>query len=211
MQNIIKKIAVAASLAGIASVASAATPDLSSYDTPAQATPVTGNTQLYVTIPEVLVLYHWDYAVINLNNNVNRAIVSGSGQKDEEINAGSTEVTGDLDPVSPLATAGNKMNVTLKDSWAVRSITTSGKVGMKVENDNSTLKHRKDEANGGSLTTSEVKLASNATTSTAAEIELPSKWEPTKGDIKFVLDLSNAKKAGVYTSADTFKLTLSSK
>ncbi|WP_147285090.1 hypothetical protein [Moraxella ovis] len=190
----------------------------------AHADSVSGTMDLQVQLPEVLVLYHWTNAGIEFNPivkgiGVGRGVGTyGLNQDTIEVLDNNSESAADLTD-DPLVTTTvlnnqadtNKVTVTLKDAWAVRSISNDG-VKLKVENTDST--HLHDGDRNSKVKTENVKVkSSDAVTKTAEEeIELNSKWKPIKGDITFDLDFSEAKKAGLHKSDDqTFTLTLTAK
>lgn len=194
------------------------------------ATSISGSTDFRVTVPEILVLYHWDDAHLILTdvtttpeNDSDVREISDATTRTKTVALGGTyAIDGDV-VTSSLATSplNATIDVTLKNSWAVRSIS-SDKVTLALTNPNTELKNTTD--NSVTISTSDAKLSStaaNVTGSDTASMTLPSKWEPTMGDIKFKLDLSKATKSGEYNTrgvagaattgdeaTDTFLLTL---
>lgn len=181
-----------------------------------------GNVDLQVKLPEVLVLYHWDKAGIELNP-VEIAEATGIGTGKYDFKSTNIEVLDNNNGVDmaeltdqPMAIAGlkdgrpdaNIIAVTLKDSWAVRSLTQNG-VKLAIEN---TGTDSTDHVNGNSKVVTKDAKVQSANVTAGDSIDLASKWEPTKGDITFNLDLSGATKSGLHKSAgETFTLTLTSK
>ncbi len=203
--NTFAKLAVSALVLSVASVASAAS--------------VSGSTDFRVTLPEILVLYHWEDAHLKLtaansvvNSNPTRELETTLTGGSYNFNSNPIEVVGQS-ATNPLA--NNIIDVTLKESWAVRSLST-GNVKLALTNPNPILK---DVVNGESkITITEPKLVYNTTE--AIEQSIPSGWTAVKGDIKFKLDLSAATKSGEHNTRgaggkntapgtdDTFLLTL---
>ncbi|OXL18121.1 hypothetical protein [Psychrobacter sp. DAB_AL32B] len=203
--NIFGKLAVSALVLSVASVASAAS--------------VSGGTDFRVKLPEILVLYHWEDAYLELtadnsvvNSDVTRELESTLTGGTYNFNTNSIDVDAQSS-TNPLA--NNIIDVTLTDSWAVRSLST-GNVKLTLTNPNPILK---DVVNGTSeIIISEPNLVYNSTE--ALEQSIPSGWTAVKGDIKFKLDLSAATKSGEHNARgvtgknaapgtnDTFLLTL---
>lgn len=198
--SIFKKIAVSGLALSVASVASAAS--------------ISGSTDFRVTLPEILVLYHWDDAHLTLteignttpenDSNTGREI-SDSGAHDLTASLGNSPYTitvddnNKLDTTAP-ANALNMVAVTLKNSWAVRSLST-GDVRLDITNPNNTLRNVSD--NAVTITTTDPVLVSAAPGvggNGSASMTIPSGWAPVMGDIKFNLDLSTANKPGEYNT-----------
>ncbi len=164
-----------------------------------QAASVSGSTDFEVDIPEVLVLYHWDKARLDITGNQfvyndNNTHIGSMNMGENEANINDNPLTG-ASPVPNGFDTSSLIDVTLKSAWAVRSISS----------DNVTLSVAITDANhvgtNGSLA-----VVSDAKVS---KTDIPSKWEPTVGDITFKLDLSKVTKPGLHESADeTFELTL---
>lgn len=178
---------------------------------------VTGTTDFRVTMPEVLVLYHWDDAHLTFSNfeksqgdETTRSLTDDLGKADYDITGSN------LDTTAPnFGSGSNTVNVSLKNAWAVRSIANST-VDLTLAIDNNTLKNVAD--NSATMTVSNAQLASTGMTgSDSATVTMPSQWTATTGDINFQLDLSNATKPGQYntrgsgekgTTQHVFKLSL---
>lgn len=194
-----------------------------------QAASISGSTDFRVTLPEILILYHWDDAHLTLNaehattpgNDSDSHEISDATAHDVTANLGATSynITGDVATTGHEASGFGTVKVTLQNSWAVRSIS-SGEVTLALTNPNGTLKSTDPTA-----ATTDVIKTSNAvllsTAPTGATVKLPAKWEPTMGSIQFDLDLSKATKPGEYNTrgvageattadeaTDTFLLTL---
>ncbi|WP_242678724.1 hypothetical protein [Psychrobacter pygoscelis] len=216
MMNILKRVAVSGVALSMASFASAAS--------------ISGSTDFRVTLPEILVLYHWDDAHLTLtdvattpdNDSDTGREISDTTAHDLTAPLGNSPytITGDVATTAP-NNALNTVAVTLKNSWAVRSLS-SGDVSLSLTNPNSTLKNVTD--NSVTITTSNATLASTSNGvagSNSANMTIPSGWAPVMGDINFDLDLSSANKPGEYNTrgvagpattsdeaTDTFLLTL---
>lgn len=220
--KLFSKIALATATISMASVASA-------------ANSISGSTDFRVTLPEILVLYHWDDAHLTLQELTTTTAANDSDAREisderahdltANIAAGTYEIT--QNPINPdLAsterTSNNKVSVTLKDAWAVRSLS-SAPVTLALTNTNNILKSvvAKDKS---SITTEKAVLVSTASgigNTGTASITIPSGWTAVKGDIKFDLNLANANHSGEYNTrgdagkattadegTDTFLLTL---
>lgn len=204
--NIFGKLAVSALVLSVASVASA-------------AASVKGGTDFRVTLPEILVLYHWNDAHLTLT--ADNSVFGSDVTRELEASLTGGTYNFNTNPINvdaqsltnPLA--NNIIDVTLKDSWAVRSLSTRN-VKLALSNPNPILK---DVVDGASqITITEPKLVYNSTE--ADEQSIPSGWTAVKGDIKFKLDLSAATKSGEHNTRgdagkniapgtnDTFLLTL---
>jgi len=181
---------------------------------------VSGRMEITVTLPEILILYHYDLVDIEFtgdslqpgpDNDAKHEIKKGQADafSSQELN----DVSFTSDNLAISATGSdfdtnsynNHIQVTLQNVWAVRAIS-SGNVSLAVSIENSTLKNN----DGGTIE------VSNATLSTT---DIAPSWNPTIGDLTFELDLSNAEYAGLYSddgnvgsenseSTDTFLLTL---
>ena len=105
--KLFSKIALATATISIVSVASAAS--------------VSGYTDFRVTLPEILVLYHWDDAHLKLTNNGNFVVNdSDTRELETQIGSASYEVTGEVD-VNSLCTR-QKCSKSQR-SWTRRQIT----------------------------------------------------------------------------------------
>lgn len=173
-----------------------------------------GNLDLKVNLPQTLVLYHWSNAGIEFFPANPVAYASGKGAGLGQLTETSIDVS-DQDALggsgssslstiqTPNGQADNKISVTLKNAWAVRSLTENGTVNLAITNPDP--EHKKD---GSVVSTTNVKVTS-AGKNAGNSVQLESKWAPTQGDITFDLDLSKATKAGLHESdGDTFTLTL---
>lgn len=216
--KLFSKIALATATISMASVASAAS--------------ISGSTDFRVTLPEILVLYHWDDAHLTLTdavttpeNNSDDREISDATTRDLSATLQETTLTFDGNDVSTTSPITNfdsgLVNVTLKNSWAVRSLSTAP-VTLALTNPNATLKNATN--NDATITTQDAVLASTGTgvtDSDSASMTIPSGWAPVMGDIKFNLDLTNADYSGEYNTrgvagkaveadegTDTFLLTL---
>lgn len=200
--------------------------------TTVHAKSISGSVDFRVTLPEVLVLYHWDDAHLTLTDNV--ADVANDSDTDREIsdattreltaelNASSHTITGDVArPAIANLDNGNKVKVTLQNAWAVRALSTDN-VTLAVTTPNATLKNVTDQNSTIAISNTKIKAGAVATgASEGASLTLPSKWTETMGDINFEMDLSGAKHTGEYNTrgvagkasdaqelTDTFLLTL---
>ena len=216
--NIFGKLVVSTLALSIASAASAAS--------------ISGSTDFRVTLPEVLVLYHWDDAHLILSDVATTAANDSdlreiSDTSTHNLNAtlgsGPYSITGDVVTTAP--TGSNSVNgivkVTLQNSWAVRSLS-SAPVTLALTNPNSTLINETVAAS--TMATQNATLVSTGTgvtNSGSASVTIPSGFAPVLGDIVFDLDLANANNSGEYNirgvagaattsdeSTDTFLLTL---
>lgn len=221
--NIFGKLAVSALALSVASVASA-------------AAPISGSTDFRVTLPEVLVLYHWDDAHLILEeiatttaNDSDAREISDTSTHDltATLGEGPYTISGDVSTTAPTGTnsVNGVVNVTLKNSWAVRSLS-SAPVKLALTNPNPTLKHETVAASTIAIVADSAKLDSAGTgvaNSGSANITIPSGFAPVFGDIVFDLNLANANNSGSYNTrgasnatpapdsangTDTFLLTL---
>lgn len=187
--NVFGKLAVSALAFSLASVASAAS--------------VSGSTDFRVTLPEILVLYHWDDVVLNLtggsiaqnDSTPTRTGTAAIGATTIEINNPAINATADA-----LSTS---MKVTLKDAWAVRNLSNTTGVNLALTNPNPKLTSTVDKKSF--LTTTGAVLKSDSdkisgTTKEAATLNILSGWSPVKGDIIFDLNLSKADSSGEYNT-----------
>lgn len=205
-QDMLKKLMLATAIVGATiSTASAAT--------------VTGDVDLQVKLPEVLVLYHWDKAGIEFNPktyDIPTGVGTGTydfGANDITVADNNTDEGAGLRDI-PMNTDGvtgrpngTIIPVTLKDAWAVRTLTENGKAKLAITNPDT--QHKKGTT-GSVVSTQEAKVQTRDAPA-GENITIPSKWAPTTGDITFNLDLSAATQAGLHVSdGSTFTLTLSS-
>ena len=216
--SIFGKLAVSALALSVASVASAAS--------------VSGSTDFRVTLPEILVLYHWDDAHLILtdatttpeNDSDSREISDTTTRTlTTDLGNGSYTINTDVDTTDPTTATTNLgiANITLKNSWAVRSLS-SAPVKLALTNPNATLTNT--TVAGSTITTQNATLASTGTGVTGtgtANMTIPSGFAPILGDINFQLNLANANNSGEYNTrgvagkatatdeaTDTFLLTL---
>ena len=213
--NILGKLAVSALALSVASVASAAS--------------ISGSTDFRVTLPEILVLYHWDDAHLTLTDVP--GATSANDSDNHEISDTTTRnlsaagfsnnytVTGDVNTtdITGVTAAGGVTSVTLQNSWAVRSLST-GNVILDLTVQKPTLINEFVAAS--TIGVQAAKLASSGLTS-GVSLSIPSGYQPVSGDITFDLNLINANNSGEYNargvsgantgaeSDDTFLLTLS--
>lgn len=211
--KLFSKIALATATVSIASFASAAS--------------VNGSTDFRVTLPEILVLYHWDDAHLILENtNTNSANNDGS-TRDVTLpfDAAKHEINTDVITTSATNLDTGTVAVKLKNAWAVRSLS-SGTVELKLENPKNTLYSVAlgDQSGDsiitiGSPTLNTVATSVDGTNTGTPTLNIKSGWQPVTGDIDFTLDLTEANHAGEYNTRgvtgknttsedDTFLLTL---
>lgn len=220
--KLFSKVALATATVSIASFASAAS--------------ISGSTDFRVTLPEILVLYHWDDAHLiltdvtttpgndsdarEISDNTTRDLTAGlsAGDNTYLINTAvnSNEPTG-------TTVLGDKISVTLKDSWAVRSLS-SGDVTLALDNtgERNTLINQFNA--DSKIITEEAKLVSTSSNEgEGTTLTIPSGWTAVSGDINFKLNLASANNSGQYNTRgsavkatdsaadndkDTFLLTL---
>ncbi|WP_323843508.1 hypothetical protein [Moraxella sp. Pampa] len=192
----------------------------------AQQKTVSGTVDFKVNMPSVLVLYHWDEAGIDFQPQV-EAQISGHGVEQVDAGEANVSVTTNNNTANVLALNDEALSatqfkghdaqtvkVTLQDAWAVRSISENG-VELIVETTDKAHKNDLDPTSVINVENTKVKSTEAVGVDTgigADRIQLPSKWVPIKGDITFDLDLSGAKKSGLYASqGQTFTLKLSAK
>lgn len=195
----------------------------------ASAASVSGTTDFRVTLPEILVLYHWDDAHLILQNNDDNSAVNDGSTRDVTLPFAATthELNTDVLTTSTTNLDADLVTVKLKNAWAVRSLS-SGTVELKLENPKSTLYSAAlgDQSGNsiitiGSPTLNTVATSVEGVNTNTSTLNIKSGWQPVMGDIDFTLDLTKANHAGEYntrgkagkntTSADdTFVLTLSS-
>ncbi|WP_348549238.1 hypothetical protein AADH33_00725 [Psychrobacter sp. KFRI-CH2-11] len=210
--NIFTKAAVAGLALSVSSFASAA---------------ISGSTDFRVTLPEILVLYHWDDAHLILEevgttpaNDSDAREISDTTTRELTADLGSGSYTINTDVNTTSAAFPTSISVTLKNAWAVRNLSTASGVNLALTNPNSTLTSVTDQTS--SVTTSNAVLESAGLTgSGSGTVTIDSGFEAVLGDIKFDLDLTGADSAGEYNTratagaagptedaTDTFLLTL---
>lgn len=217
----LSKIALATITVSMASFASAAS--------------ISGSTDFRITLPEILVLYHWDDAHLILTD-ITTTPENDSDDREKSdvttrdltksLGAGPYTINGSVvntDEPSDISSLGDTILVTLEDSWGVRSLS-AGNVTLALDNtgDRGTLKNVNNSASE-ILTKNAVLLTANAniTGSNSTSLTIPSGWNAVTGDIKFTLDLTDANNSGEYNTlgsigpaadsagvTDTFLLTL---
>ncbi len=192
---------------------------------------ISGSTDFRVTLPEILVLYHWDDAHLvleevattaandsdarEISDPTTRTATEKLGQTSYTINGPAVNTAGSVAFPTSIA-------VTLKDAWAVRNLSKAAGVNLVLTNPNANLTSIADSTS--TVVTSNAALASaNAkATGSGAALTITSGFAPVLGDIIFDLNLSNAGSAGEYNThgaagaapdsanaTDTFLLTLS--
>ncbi|MDP8171240.1 hypothetical protein QJU96_08070 [Pasteurella skyensis] len=187
---------------------------------------VSGTTDFTVTIPEVLVLYHWDQANLEFNPakfaQKDNAPATHTKSFDLTTTTNATITDNTTAPAvdtnfEPNTLSAGTIDVVLKDAWGVRSIS-SGKdvhLAVAIQNNGNLLKDGTD--NKSKAIVSEAKLEKTTTTAITAAptIDIPTSWTPVTGNLNFKLNLAGVTKAGVHKTAatrsdttDTFKLTL---
>ena len=207
--NIFGKLAVSALVLSAASVASAAS--------------VSGSTDFRVTLPEILVLYHWEDAHLKLTSG--NSVVSDPTTREATFALGNSPYTINTDvatdAVNPLT---QEINVNLKNSWAVRSLSNAAvKLDLLVQKD--TLKNVTEKNSvikvENAVLAAPTAVSTNITGDNTKNMTIASGWAPVMGDINFKLNLSAANNSGEYntrgtagknpvkgTTDDTFLLTL---
>lgn len=198
--------------------------------TTSNAASVSGNVQFSVDVPEIIVLYHWNTATLNLTANSGIHKPNGSGTGTGDITVGTYNVSGTLNTDDPLKKLGpgqdGKILVKLVESWGVRSI---AKFNPQLTlGESTTGSYTLKNSNNKTLTISDAVLkCTTASTATGANcpgltsptgldvVRLAPGWAPKTGNIEFTLDLSNLEEAGVYSSggsnANTFNLKFDTK
>ena len=192
--NIFTKAAVTGLALSVSSFASAA---------------ISGSTDFRVTLPEILVLYHWDDAHLILEevgttpaNDSDAREISDATTREltADLGAGSYTINTDVNTTS--AAFPTSISVTLKNAWAVRNLSTASGVNLELTNPNSTLTSVEDQTS--SVTTSNAVLESAGLTGSGSNtVTINSGFAPVLGDIKFDLDLTGADSAGEYNTRNT--------
>ena len=192
--NIFTKAAVTGLALSVSSFASAA---------------ISGSTDFRVTLPEILVLYHWDDAHLILEevgttpaNDSDAREISDATTREltADLGAGSYTINTDVNTTS--AAFPTSISVTLKNAWAVRNLSTASGVNLELTNPNSTLTSVEDQTS--SVTTSNAVLESAGLTGSGSNtVTIDSGFAPVLGDIKFDLDLTGADSAGEYNTRNT--------
>lgn len=169
---------------------------------------ISGTTDFQVKIPEVLVLYHWDKAVLEFKDYATHVEDTRSHKK---ANAVLSDASHTITENSVLTTTvpngfsdSSLINVKLEKAWAVRAIAAGNvTLGIAIQE--------------GDLLLNGTDNASKAVVSSAtlSKTSITPSWTPTTGDINFKLNLKDVTKPGVHKTAatetdatDTFKLTL---
>lgn len=204
--NIFGKLAVTGLALSLSSFASAA---------------ISGSTDFRVTLPEILVLYHWDDAKLDLTD-------AGSVINDDVTRNGSAAVTGSSFTITGdvTTTGGNAtaypttLDVTLQNAWAVRSLS-SGNVSLDLGIQDNTLTNTTANSSEIIVQSATLKTGSAVSGNGSPTVILASGFAPVLGDIDFQLDLTNANAPGEYNTrgtagpaapsnngTDTFLLTL---
>lgn len=196
------------------------------------AASISGSTDFRVTLPEVLVLYHWDDAHLTLRDVVTPTAANDSDAREisdtttrnliEDLGKDSYIISGDVNTAIPDTFQNSaSTTVTLKNAWAVRSISTKDvTLGLAVQQPVLKNVNRKEST----ITISEAKLNSTGSGvggNGTQSMTVPSGWLGVQGDINFKLDLTNANNSGEYNTrgssspasetddgTDTFLLTL---
>lgn len=186
---------------------------------------VSGTTDFRVVLPEVLVLYHWDDALLTLTNTASSTAINDTTTRTGSIELGTATaaINTDVDTTGSANALSTTVAVTLQNAWAVRSLSSAAGVSLALTNPNPNLVSVVDKTS--KITTSGASLSSGSLT--GATITIPSGFAPVLGDINFNLDLSGANSAGEYntrggtgtagpapdtadgSATDTFLLTLS--
>ena len=219
--KLFSKIALATATVSIASFASAAS--------------VSGSTDFRVTLPEILVLYHWDDAHLILES-TNSVINDSTAHDETQTLAGSHVLNSDSSKnVSTTSTTNidnNAVNVTLKNAWAVRSLS-NAPVTLALTTPKPTLYSVVATTTGAGVVSTDSKIEINANSAKLKSgstdkidsgnnsniLKVKSGWQPVMGDIDFTLDLTKANHSGEYntrgvagknnsTDGDAFLLTL---
>lgn len=192
----------------------------------ASAASVSGSTNFKVTVPEILVLYHWDEAHLTLQSATTTAANDSDSHEisDATVRTGTANlstaspysITGDVATTDSYSTLGGNVSVVLKNAWAVRSIS-SGNVSLALteQSGSYTLKNVADSTATIAITDAKLKHGTDASNAT---LSLAPGWAPKMGNIEFKMNLSGVTKSGTYTSNgaasptdetdDTFLLTL---
>lgn len=188
--------------------------------TTASAKTISGSVDFRVTLPEVLVLYHWDDAHLILTDNVadgaNDSDVDReiSDARDKtgtgELNSSDHTISGDVAQPKIANLDKDKVKVTLQNAWAVRALSNHDYVTLKVGIQKNELKSVADASSKIVVSNAQIK-SSQAVAGTGggsavtegASLKLPSKWTETMGDINFEMDLSGAKHTGEYNTRNT--------
>ena len=192
--NIFTKAAVTGLALSVSSFASAA---------------ISGSTDFRVTLPEILVLYHWDDAHLILEevgttpaNDSDAREISDATTRELTADLGADSYTINTDVNTTSAAFPTSISVTLKNAWAVRNLSTASGVNLELTNPNSTLTSVEDQTS--SVTTSNAVLESAGLTGSGSNtVTIDSGFAPVLGDIKFDLDLTGADSAGEYNTRNT--------
>lgn len=195
--NVFEKLAVIGLVLSVSSFASAAS--------------ISGSTDFRVVLPEVLVLYHWDDAVLTLTDVATTAANDSDAREISDattrtgtavLGATTATITGNVATTAPANALATNIAVTLQNAWAVRNLSSAAGVKLALTNPNPNLLNVGD--NTSIIKTSAPTLASaNAAVSAGnntATVTIASGFTPVLGDINFNLDLSTANRAGEYNT-----------
>lgn len=204
--NIFGKLAVTGLALSLSSFASAA---------------VSGTTDFRVTLPEILVLYHWDDAKLDLTDA--GSVINDNTTRNETaaVTGSSFTITGDVTTTGGNTTAyPATLDVTLQNAWAVRSLS-SGNVSLNLGIQQNTLTNTTVSSSDINVQNATLNAGSAVSGNDSHTVVLASGFAPVLGDIDFQLDLTNANAPGEYNTrgtagpaapsdngTDTFLLTL---
>lgn len=204
--NIFGKLAVTGLALSLSSFASAA---------------VSGTTDFRVTLPEILVLYHWDDAKLDLTDA--GSVINDNTTRNETaaVTGSSFTITGDVTTTGGNTTAyPATLDVTLQNAWAVRSLS-SGNVSLNLGIQENTLTNTTVSSSDIIVQNATLNAGSAVSGNDSPTVVLASGFAPVLGDIDFQLDLTNANAPGEYNTrgtagpaapsdngTDTFLLTL---
>jgi hypothetical protein len=197
---LLRTIAIAATLlaAGIPASASAATQSAS------------GTSVLTVTVPDVIILDYFTSVNLGLagqteSHDHGTYAQANIGGGDQSFNGTGALTSGTLADATAAALKGSDVTLTMKNMWAVRGFSTSGKATVSVNGPATLTKSGTSSSIGVSKL--QVMLdgadASSASNSISANLKGLQKANATMGDVLMSLNFTNTSVSGDYTGSIT--------
>lgn len=178
---------------------------------PATAEAQSGQTNLTLTMPNIIVLHYFSTVAVDIDTATLQAYLdyadvtsadegNGTGSNNFTVDLDITGGTGLTDPTGDIAA----LMLTLQNAWAVRALGPNGNTTQVAVTNSASLAH----ATSGSITINSSEVQTGATGWGAnAAFAPPGLVNAQAGDVRLSLDLTNATLSGDYAGTYTISVT----
>ncbi|MCE1273509.1 MAG: hypothetical protein LWW75_03170 [Chlorobiales bacterium] len=190
-----------------AALIAAATPSKASASVVAPSTQTTGSSTVTMKVPDVIILDY--FTNINLGLAGQTDSYDHSSYEQSDLNGGDQTIDGTgelstdtLTDAKLAALKGSDVNLTLKNAWAVRGFSSTGKATVSIDGD-STLKKASSSSTIGVSKLQVQVSGGTASKSITTDLKGIQKGNATLGDVVMGLNFANTSVSGDYTATIT--------